>query len=127
MTKITQTRLTFPSARPWLTVALLMVAAVLGGCAGSATLGDSMPASIGGLPADAPARPAVQFDYPAVHDMPPPRPAHMLDQNQQERLQQDLSRARDKQEGLNPAAKSKPRAKPKKPATTAATGTDQKP
>jgi len=112
--------------RPWLTVAVLMGGVLVGGCAGT-TVGESIPAGFGGLPADAPARPAVPPDYPAVHDMPPPRPVRMLDEDQQERLQKDLTRARDRQEGRNPAPKPKAQSKPKKPADPSATGTDQKP
>src|SRR6185295_6666700 len=42
----------------------------------STQLGDklkSMPESLGGLPPDTPKSPATPYQYPAVHDMPPPR------------------------------------------------------
>jgi hypothetical protein len=71
-----------------------------------------MPASIGGLPAETPARPAVAPAYPAVHEIPPPRAARVLDDDQQEKLEKDLEVARDRQEGRAP--------KPKKPASTGA-------
>ena len=50
-----------------------------------------------GLPAGTPERLAVQPAYPAVHDMPPPRDARMLDEDQQERLEKDLIATRDRQ------------------------------
>lgn len=74
-----------------------------------------MPASIGGLPEGAPERPAQPPAYPAVHEIPPPRAARMLDDEQQEKLEKDLSAARDRQEGRNPKASPKV----KKPATGA--------
>jgi hypothetical protein len=89
--------------KPGLAACLLLGALGLGACASN--VGDSLPASIGGLPADAPARPAEQAPYPAVHDIPPPRPVRVLDDDQQERLEKDLSVARDRQEARNPNAK----------------------
>ncbi len=65
-----------------------------------------MPAGIGGLPVTAPERPADPPPYPAVHDMPPPRPVRMLDDDQQQKLERDLTAARDRQEGrVSPKAK----------------------
>ncbi len=84
-----------------------LLAIGLAGCA--STVGDSIPAGLGGLPETAPARPAEQAEYPAIHDMPVPRNARMLDEDQQEKLEKDLTRARDRQEGRNPNAK-KPKA-----------------
>ncbi|HVY00631.1 MAG TPA: hypothetical protein VHA55_12670 [Pseudorhodoplanes sp.] len=100
--------------RSWPAVAALLGAVLVGGCAG--TVGDSIPADLGGLPADAPARPTTPLAYPAVHDMPPPRPVRMLDEEQQEKLQKDLIRARERQESHRPT--------PKKPSDA---GADQKP
>jgi hypothetical protein len=115
---------TFESRRRLLPIVAMLAAAALGGCA--TNIGDQIPANLGGLPAGAPARPATPLDYPAVHDMPPARPVHILDEGQQERLQKDLIKARDRQESRNPKPqpKPKPKSKPKKPADT---GTDPKP
>ncbi len=77
----------------------------LAACASN--IGDSMPASIGGLPAEAPERPAEAPAYPAIHATPPPRAAKVLDEDQQEKLEKDLAAARERQEGRAP--------KPKKP------------
>jgi hypothetical protein len=91
------------AARRLLFCLLLAGAGGLGGCASN--IGDTIPAGIGGLPAEAPSRPAEQPAYPAVHDIPPPRPVRVLDDDQQEKLEKDLSVARDRQEQRNPGAK----------------------
>lgn len=62
------------------------------------------------MPAGAPARPETPYVYPAVHDMPPDRPTSPMTEEEQVKLEQDLTRTRDHQEG-RPAVK--------KPATTA--------
>jgi hypothetical protein len=51
-----------------------------------------------GLSANAPARPAQQMAYPAVHDVPPPRTATMLTDIEQQKLETDLVSARDQQQ-----------------------------
>jgi hypothetical protein len=76
---------------------LLLAALVLAGC--STTQIDQIPHSIGGLPEGAPARPAVQPAFPAVHDMPPARAQPLLDEEQQKRLERDLIRVRDRNTG----------------------------
>jgi hypothetical protein len=58
---------------------------------------DQIPHNVGGLPEGAPARPAVQPDYPAVHDMPPPRAQPLLDEEAQKRLERDLTNTRNRQ------------------------------
>ncbi|HVV63327.1 MAG TPA: hypothetical protein VHD14_16385 [Pseudolabrys sp.] len=114
-----------------LVVAFLSVfdACLLVGCT-AAGVGDQLSPEMGGLPTGTPARPDVQYQYPAVHDMPPPRPVPALTDEQQGRLQDELNRLRDRQEGLNaqasksaakPAAKPKPAAK-KKPSGPNVTG-----
>jgi hypothetical protein len=95
-----------------------LLAGFLGLLSGCSSLGESIPASIGGLPADAPARPANPPDYPAVHDMPPTRAAPVLDEYSKKKLEDDLVSARDRQAGRKPEG-SKPVAKKpaaKKPA-----------
>jgi hypothetical protein len=77
-----------------------------------------------GLPAGTPERPAATPDYPAVHDIPPPRNSVMLSDFEQRKLEDDLVAARDQQQsalGVKPVAKkpepaaksgAKPAAKP---------------
>ena len=86
---------------------------LLGLLPGCSSLGESFPVSIGGLPADAPPRPANPPDYPAVHDMPPTRATPVLDEYSKKKLEDDLVSARDRQNGRKPAAK-KPVARPAK-------------
>ena len=51
-----------------------------------------------GLSPNAPARPAEQMAYPAVHDVPPPRTAAVLTDVEQHKLETDLVSARDQQQ-----------------------------
>ncbi len=93
--------------RPALTAALL--AGLLGFLVACSTkienLGENIPADWGGLPANTPNRPADPILYPAVHDMPPPRPLPPLDETAQKQMELDLMAARDRQEGRDSAAK----------------------
>jgi hypothetical protein len=52
-----------------------------------------------GLPATAPARPEVPYEYPAVHDMPPTRTSVTMTEEEQVRLEKELAAIRDRQEG----------------------------
>jgi hypothetical protein len=87
----------------------LAVSAALAGCAsGSGPDGPmlaKLPTSMGGLPADAPARPGEgQLVYPAVHDMPPPRPDPVLTEAQVKAQEAELAKAasRNKKAGSQP-------------------------
>ena len=71
------------------------LAMALAGCA-SGPMIDGIPSSIG-LPAEAPARPATPYEYPAVHDMPPPRPVRIMTEEQQIKLEKELATVRDRQ------------------------------
>jgi hypothetical protein len=51
-----------------------------------------------GLSPDAPERPATPLAYPAVHDMPAPRNSVMLTDIEQQKLEDDLTVARDRQQ-----------------------------
>ncbi len=73
----------------------LVLASLVSGC--STTEIDRIPQELGGLPANAPARPAEPPSYPAVHDMPPPRAAALLDAEQQKKLEADLVAIRNRQ------------------------------
>jgi hypothetical protein len=74
--------------------------AILAGCS-SGQLINNLPASVA-LPADAPARPATPYAYPAVHDMPPPRATEPMSAEDQLRLEKELTALRNRQEGLKP-------------------------
>ncbi len=87
-------------------LAALTLAAALSGCsAGPLTKElENMPQSLGGMPADTPQAPTVPFQYPAVHDMPPPRATEPMTEDQQWRLEKELGALRDRQEAANPNA-----------------------
>ncbi len=71
---------------------------LVGGCTGTTSMLANMPASMGGLPADAPARPATDMtSYPAVHDMPPPRTAATLTPEQVQAVEAEIAFARERQ------------------------------
>jgi len=78
-------------------LAALGLAAMLTGCSAGPILGQ-LPPALGGLPAGAPAEPAAPYQYPAVHDMPPPRATIPLTEQQQFKLEDELKAARDRQE-----------------------------
>jgi len=116
---------------------VLLLAAGLAACSASNVM-ERMPESLGGLPADAPARPANPYHYPAVHDMPPDRPLKTLSDADQRKLESELQAMRDKQaqetaaaaaansnlpplpQPPKPAAPAKPKPKAKKPSSKAA-------
>ncbi len=78
-------------------VLALPILLALVGCS-SGQIMDKMPEGMG-LPSNAPARPAVPYDYPAVHDVPAQRDAPTLTEDQQVKLQRDLAAARDRARG----------------------------
>jgi hypothetical protein len=78
-----------------LAAALIACTMLLSGCSGS-MIADHMPAAVGGLPEDAPARPATDAPYPAVHNMPPARSTTPLSYDQQKQLEDDLVAARNR-------------------------------
>jgi hypothetical protein len=94
----------------------LGLAAGLGGCASGAIV-DHLPASMGGEPTDLPAKPAVAYQYPAVHDMPPARADTPMSDTEQVRMEKELQSARDRQEGLYGTAPTSAAAPKKKPGT----------
>lgn len=91
------------STRARLIAAALVVCATvpLAGC--GSMIGDTLPAAVGGLPTDAPVRPATPTAYPAVHNMPPSRNSEPLSADQQKQLEDDLVAARNRY-GSNPDA-----------------------
>jgi len=98
-------------------------AALVSGCSG--LIADHLPAAVGGLPDDAPARPTTDTPFPAVHNMPPARATTPLSYDQQKQLEDDLIATRNRY-GSNPdapadAATTTPAATA--PATTGTTAT----
>jgi hypothetical protein len=81
----------------------MVFALAVGGCSSSAF--EQMPASVGGEPADTPARPTAAYQYPAVHDMPPPRAIPTMSEEQEFKEEKDLAAVRDKQEARTGADK----------------------
>jgi hypothetical protein len=106
------------------TLAALCLAGALSGC--SAGPLEQLPQSLGGPPSDAPPPPKTNYEYPAVHDMPPPRATEPMSEDQQWKLEQDLKALRDRQEKrtgtLAPANQGD-----KKPAKTTKTKDKKKP
>jgi hypothetical protein len=80
---------------------LACASALLSGC--GSMIADGLPAAVGGLPADAPARPTTPAVYPAVHNMPPTRTSAPLNADQQKQLEDDLVAARNRY-GISPDA-----------------------
>jgi hypothetical protein len=75
---------------------VLVLAAALAGCA-AGPLADQLPGDMG-LPKDAPARPIAPYQFPAVHDMPPPRATRPLNDEEQFKLEKELGAVRDRQQ-----------------------------
>jgi hypothetical protein len=72
-------------------------------CAGSVLLPacssvlSEMPAQMGGLPAGTPPRPEDAPAYPAVHDLPPPRTAAVLTEEERKKVEAELAAMRAEQ------------------------------
>lgn len=81
---------------------------------------DKLPADMG-LPAGAPTRPETPYQYPAVHDMPPDRASVPMSEEEQVRLEKELTNVRDRQEG-RPALNKKAIPAAKKPANNVENG-----
>jgi len=101
------------------------LAAALTGCSAGPLI-EQLPQSMGGLPPDAPQPPQKHYEYPAVHDMPPPRATEPLSEEQQWKLEQDLKALRNRQEGQN-ADETKPDPGAKTPAKGAKKTAKKKP
>ncbi|HET7912196.1 MAG TPA: hypothetical protein VFL49_09195 [Pseudolabrys sp.] len=100
----------------------LSFATVLTGCAPGPVI-DRLPGDLG-LPAAAPARPETPYEYPAVHDMPPDRASSPMTEEEQVRLEKELIKVRDRQEGQPPATKKGAPAAKKPPKDTQNAQTD---
>ncbi len=74
-----------------LLLGLMLAFAGAGPLASCSTMGGDIPAAVGGLPQDAPERPAAAPAYPAVHDMPPPRNSAVLTEEEKKRVEAELA------------------------------------
>jgi len=88
--------------RGWRGLPVLAVAAAVG-LSGCASISQKFAESASQLPQvglspNAPARPAEQMAYPAVHDVPPPRTSTVLTDIEQQKLETDLVSARNQQQ-----------------------------
>jgi hypothetical protein len=71
-----------------------MVSVLLTSCS---TVLSEMPSQMGGLPAGAPARSETPPAYPAVHDLPPPRSAAVLSEEERKKVEAELAAMRAEQ------------------------------
>jgi hypothetical protein len=87
-------------------LAAFALAASLTGCSAGPLTDrfEQLPQSLGGLPPDTPKAPAMPYQYPAVHDMPPPRATEPMSEEQQYRLEKEMNAVRDRQQAANPDA-----------------------
>ena len=74
-----------------------MVFAAVSLLAGCSSVMSELPSQLGGLPAGTPARPESPPAYPAVHDMPPPRSAAVLSDEERKKVEADLAAMRAEQ------------------------------
>jgi len=77
--------------------------AALTGCSPGPVI-DRLPADMG-LPAGAPARPEKPYEYPAVHDLPPARTSVPMTEEEQVKLEKELTNMRNRQEERSPSGK----------------------
>jgi hypothetical protein len=92
-------------------------ALALGGCSSAAVI-DQLPSGMA-EPAATPVRPATAYQYPAVHDMPPPRAIPTMSEEQEFKAEKDLKAVRDKQEARSGADKTAAKPTKTKPETGA--------
>jgi len=83
-----------PVSRLMSTPLALVAALGIAGCGSS--VGTRVPTWAGGLPPEAPAPAAVQAVFPDVHDIPPPRPAKLITEQEQARIEAELAAIRTK-------------------------------
>jgi hypothetical protein len=79
-------------------LALGFAAGLLAACSSASTITDMVPTAAGGLPTNAPARPATEPEYPAVGAMPQRREALPLTDEEVKRAQAELTAVRQQQE-----------------------------
>ena len=76
------------------TMAVVFSATMLTGC--GSIIADHLPTAAGGLLEGGPDRPTKQSNFPAVHDLPPPRASTVLTDAEQKKLEDDLIAARNR-------------------------------
>jgi hypothetical protein len=86
----------------------LTILAALGIAACSSTGGTQSANWIGGPPPDAPPRAAVQPPFPNVYDVPRPRPARLMSDQERAQAETELKAARDKVNAQSGAVQSQP-------------------
>jgi len=110
-----------PMARSLERKSLLVLALTWGlanalvGCSAGPVI-DQLPGDLG-VPAAAPARPVAPYEYPAVHDMPPPRATKTMSDEEQFKLENELTAVRNRQEGRPVPAKKVVPERNKRPTT----------
>jgi hypothetical protein len=72
----------------------VLISVLISACS---TVLSEVPTQMGGLPAGAPARPETPPAYPAVHDMPPPRSAAVLTEEERKKVEAELAAMRAEQ------------------------------
>ena len=77
----------------------LALAGALAGCSAGPVI-DRVPTELGGLPSGTPQRPQAPPPFPSVHDVPPARPTTTLTDQEQLKLEKELSDLRQKQGSL---------------------------
>ena len=77
-------------------ISLALTAALGVAACGSSSVGTQVPAWAGGLPPGAPQRAAVQPPFPNLNDRPPARPAKLMSEQEQTRLEAELATVRDR-------------------------------
>ena len=76
-------------------VAMLVMAGLVATAAASCTTTlSNLPSQVGGLPQGTPERSATPPAYPAVHDMPPPRTAVVLSEDEKKKVEAELAAMR---------------------------------
>jgi hypothetical protein len=83
------------NGRSLATAAMLCTCSVLLGACSSVI--SAIPTQMGGLPAGTPARADDPPAYPAVHDMPPPRSAAVLTEEERKKVEAELAAMREEQ------------------------------
>jgi len=73
-------------------VSLALAAALM--ATGCGSVPGTTPAAIGGLPPGAPPQPTEQPPFPFVYDLPPARPAKLITEQEQARLEAELTALR---------------------------------
>jgi hypothetical protein len=103
--------------RAHLAPVLVLTAFALSACS---SMGETLSESLGGLPKDAPQRPATTLPAPNVYEVRPTRSARPLTDEEQKKLESDLTALREGQKQRAAAPDAPPPAPPPPPKTAAA-------